>query len=205
MYANTRHSVGHLVIEHLRSHFQLYPFANASKLVGSVTRDPSRRLTLFQSASFMNLSGTSVSLAWKDFRKDLSSDELSRARLVVVHDDLENHLGGLKVKVLGKGNGHRGIQSCNAVLNTEDYTRLAIGIGRPSSRSPDVVANYVLGKMRLQEITELENTVIPKVISAIETLQIFQSAASTKLPKNSPSKKEPVSKAADFLTTVADH
>jgi len=190
-YFNTRHSVGHLVLEYVRNSLQLDPFVAAPRLLGSITADTSCRITLFQSATYMNLSGDSVSLAWRDFRKDLTAADSARARLVVVHDDLENHLGMVKVKLLGKGNGHRGIQSCNCRLGTEDYTRLAIGIGRPVSRDSDIVSDYVLGKFKPKEIAELEDTVISRVLAAIENLRIPQPTKGTKSPKVKPKLPKP--------------
>lgn len=80
--------------------------------------------------------------------------------LVVVHDELQLGLGQVKVKS-GKNSpaGHNGLKSIRDLLGGADYTRIGVGIGRPESREPDVVAAYVLRKMSSVEKTAVENSV----------------------------------------------
>ena len=40
--------------------------------------------------------------------------------------------------------GHNGVKSINQVLNNNKYPVIRIGISRPVSREPEVVAEYVL-------------------------------------------------------------
>ena len=50
----------------------------------------------------MNVSGRPVGIAWQQFRKDLAQrygpQEIERARLVIVHDELENRPGTIRVR-----------------------------------------------------------------------------------------------------------
>ena len=39
-------------------------------------------------------------------------------------------------------------QSIKAALGTGDFQRVRIGVGRPNSTDPEVVAGYVLGRFR---------------------------------------------------------
>lgn len=75
--------------------------------------------TLFQSQSYMNLSGKPVKSAWQTFLKELLPDEQERALLVVLHDELEKPLGQVKLKKTGSPQGHNGITSIIATLNTK--------------------------------------------------------------------------------------
>jgi peptidyl-tRNA hydrolase, PTH1 family len=77
--------------------------------------------------------------------------------LIVVHDELELMPGQLKVKSgSASPKGHNGLKSINGLLKGTEYTRIGVGIGRPESREPDVVAGYVLRKMSTQERMKIE-------------------------------------------------
>jgi len=77
-----------------------------------------------------------------------------------MHDELELALGLVKVKSgSASAKGHNGLKSINGLLKGTEYTRIGVGIGRPESREPDVVAGYVLRKMSAQERGKLEGCV----------------------------------------------
>lgn len=99
----------------------------------------------------MNVSGPAVSSAWKAFSKDAQRNG-EIGKLIVLHDELELGLGLVKVKS-GKlsPRGHNGLKSIRDAMPGVDYTRIGIGIGRPVSREPKAVADYVLRKMTGKE------------------------------------------------------
>lgn len=81
-------------------------------------------------------------------------------KLVVVHDELESKVGEVKVKKgTASAKGHNGLKSINEKLRGTEYTRIAVGIGRPESREPDAVASYVLRKMNAGERAKIEGAV----------------------------------------------
>lgn len=139
-YAKTLHSAGHVVLSALASMLSYkLEKANSGSLV-SVGQE----FVLWQSGSFMNVSGAAVAKASKIY---------GGRKLVVLHDEMELPLGRVKV---ASGNasakGHNGLRS----MMTKDYIRIGIGIDRPLSREPDVVAAYVLRKMQGQERAKIE-------------------------------------------------
>ena len=76
------------------------------------------------------------------------------SNLVVVHDCLETKQGVAKILASGVSfRGHNGLKSISAELGgTKQFTRIAIGIGRPVEREPEVVANYVLSNISESEL-----------------------------------------------------
>jgi PTH1 family peptidyl-tRNA hydrolase len=44
--------------------------------------------------------------------------------------------------------GHNGLKSLKRELGGADFHRVRVGVGRPDSSDPDVVAAYVLGSWR---------------------------------------------------------
>ena len=44
--------------------------------------------------------------------------------------------------------GHKGLKSLRRGLGSPDFARVRVGVGRPDSTDPDIVAGYVLGRWR---------------------------------------------------------
>ncbi|PMD37113.1 peptidyl-tRNA hydrolase [Hyaloscypha variabilis F] len=155
-YLNTLHSAGHTVLSALATTLA-YPSFQKSRAYGNGLVSAGSEFTLWQSSSLMNVSGVGVAAAWRQFQKEGRGEE---ARLVVVHDELELAPGLVKVKSgSASTKGHNGLKSINGLLKGTEYTRIGVGIGRPESREPDVVAGYVLRKMSAQERGKLEGCV----------------------------------------------
>lgn len=155
-YQNTLHSAGHTVLTSLAATLSHPPF-HKSRAYGNALVSPGPMYTLWQSSSLMNVSGTGVAAAWRQFLKDGGAE----ARLVVVHDELELGLGEVRIR---SGNlsakGHNGLKSIKEALSGLEYTRIGVGIGRPQSRDPDAVATYVLRKMSGVERSKIEGCVV---------------------------------------------
>lgn len=197
-YANTLHSAGHILTSYLSSRKSYRPFVKG--LSGQFsTPDTSTKAfmgimsgfqrtegapvsvdedwTFWQSTSLMNVSGRGVSRAYTEWMKDVRrkyGDAQIEGRLVVVHDELESALGKVTIKDGGaSAKGHNGLKSCQASLGKTKWWRVGVGIGRPDSREPDVVARYVLKKMSPNERKALENSAVG-VFKALEEVAAGQ-------------------------------
>lgn len=113
----------------------------------------------------MNVSGPAVASAWRTFLKNAQSSNVEgvrdRARLVVLHDELELELGKIKTrKPGGSMKGHNGLKSIagmgNAAGGKQGWWRIGVGIGRPDSREKGDVSNYVLRKMMPAETERIQ-------------------------------------------------
>jgi PTH1 family peptidyl-tRNA hydrolase len=90
----------------------------------------------------MNEAGRSVGPARGQFRLD------DLARVLVLHDEIDLKFGDVRTRVGGGLAGHNGLKSLKRELGDPGFTRVRIGVGRPDSTDPDIVASYVLGKWR---------------------------------------------------------
>lgn len=118
----------------------------------------------------MNVSGPALATAWRAFLKDLAGlEEKAKARLVVLHDELEAPLGQIKVKYGGSVKGHNGLKSCVSNLRGLEFVRVGVGIGRPASRESGDVAAYVLRKMKPEEMRKIEGGV-EEVLEVLDKL-----------------------------------
>jgi len=68
--------------------------------------------------------------------------------VLVLHDEIDLPFGEIRVRLGGGLAGHNGLKSLKRELGSPDFHRVRIGVGRPDSTDPDIVAAYVLGKWR---------------------------------------------------------
>ena len=95
----------------------------------------SRRFLVLRPSTFMNNSGRAVAPVLERYGIDPEM-------MVVIHDDIDIHLGEIRVKRGGGTGGHRGLASLVEEIGSGNFTRVRIGVGRP----PEGVdpAEYVL-------------------------------------------------------------
>ncbi len=92
---------------------------------------------LLKPMTFMNRSGVSVATLARFFK-------IEPAQILVVHDELDLQPGQAKLKFGGSAAGHNGLKDIHAMLGTQDFWRLRLGIGHPGVKAE--VIHYVLKK-----------------------------------------------------------
>ena len=98
-------------------------------------------MAVLKPQTFMNDSGRSVGPARGSYKLDLD-------RILVVHDEIDLPFGDIRVRLGGGLAGHNGLKSLKRELGGADFHRVRVGVGRPDSTDPDIVAAYVLGRWR---------------------------------------------------------
>jgi len=93
------------------------------------------RVRLLKPETFMNRSGLAVARLAGYFRIDV-------VQILVVHDELDFAAGVIRAKKGGGHAGHNGLKDIIAHLDSREFYRLRIGIGRPTP--PQSVVDYVL-------------------------------------------------------------
>ena len=106
-------------------------------------------VALLKPETFMNASGRSVRAASSFF-------QIAPDAVLVVHDELDIPFGELRLKSGGGDAGHRGLRSISADLQSRDYGRLRVGIGRPPPNFHGDIADFVLQAFALEERSEFE-------------------------------------------------
>jgi peptidyl-tRNA hydrolase, PTH1 family len=89
--------------------------------------------------TFMNDAGRSASPARGAVGVDLD-------HVLVVHDEIDLPFGEVRSRLGGGLAGHNGLKSLKAELGGADFHRVRVGVGRPDSTNPDLVAGYVLSR-----------------------------------------------------------
>jgi PTH1 family peptidyl-tRNA hydrolase len=67
-------------------------------------------------------------------------------QVVALHDEIDLPFGEVRSRLGGGLAGHNGLKSLRRELGGPDFQRVRIGVGRPDSTDPDIVAGYVLGR-----------------------------------------------------------
>ena len=98
--------------------------------------------------TYMNESGQAVSGMVRRYGID------DPAKIIVVHDELDLPPAQIKVKVGGGLAGNNGLRSITQHLKTQDFIRVRIGIGKPSSKERG--ASHVLSKLPKAERDEFD-------------------------------------------------
>ncbi len=159
-YAETRHNIGFMVVRRLsevcgmslkkKGHQGLY---GTGRVVGE-------EATLLLPQTFMNLSGASVTSAVKALA-------VAPEDLIVVHDDIDQPFGALRIRLGGGHGGHNGIRHICQALGWTDFIRIKFGVGRPQPGGD--VARYVLSGFAAAERKTLA-PLIDEAVRAVETI-----------------------------------
>ena len=158
-YEATPHNAGFWVVDELaHRHFIRVAKSESGALTGS-GKIRNHDVILVKPQTFMNNSGNGIGAVLK-YRN------LGPENLIVVHDELDLPWTALRIKTNGSAAGHNGVKSIIAVLKTNVFTRVRVGI-RPAQ--VDDAAEYVLAPLA-REMQEEVGEIVSYTADAIETI-----------------------------------
>jgi PTH1 family peptidyl-tRNA hydrolase len=108
------------------------------------------RVALLLPQTYMNDSGSSAGPARGSLKVPLD-------RVVVLHDEIDLPFGEVQARIGGGLAGHNGLKSLRQGFGSADFWRVRVGVGRPDTTDPEIVAAYVLSRFResREEVAEL--------------------------------------------------
>ena len=165
-YLNNRHNIGFLVLENFSNKYNSkFTMKNKLKSFCSEFKIDNISYKLFLPNTFMNSSGEAVRAIVDWYKIDLN-------QLYIVVDDMDIPLGKIRFRKKGSSGGHNGLKSIIEQLNTENFNRIRVGIGSPTSQNKQKALNtisFVLGNISIEENLILEK-VFKQVILSLEKL-----------------------------------
>ncbi len=180
-YDGTPHNIGFEVAERLRTRWGLgKPKSKYRGLItdgrvfglGGREQSSGPRVAILTPQTFMNEAGKSVGPARGELRVEPD-------HVLVIHDEIDLPFGEIRARLGGGLAGHNGLKSVKAALGTAEFERVRVGVGRPPSTDPELVAAFVLGKFR--EPRDRVQGLIEAAADAVEQL-LTESAEPTPDP-----------------------
>ncbi len=154
-YLFTRHNIGFAMLEFLRDEWlQAEGFSNwsdNSKFQSRLCEGNlnGQKIILAKPTTFMNNSGEAVS-ALMNFYKIEPQD------LIVIHDEVDLPFGNYKIQNDKSDAGHNGIKSIIEKINSQNFTRVRIGVGKEDKAKQGDTARYVLNNFGFLEKFKLK-------------------------------------------------
>ena len=163
-YAGNRHNVGYVVNDELASRvgsgFRPHKTGRADVVEGRLGGPGGARVVLARPRCYMNETGGPVSALAKFYKVPIE-------RIIAVHDELDIDFDTLRVKRGGGDNGHNGLRSIRRSLDSGEFYRVRVGIGRPPGRQSP--ADFVLS-----DYSSTERKILPfqvdRAADAVECL-----------------------------------
>jgi peptidyl-tRNA hydrolase, PTH1 family len=119
------------------------------------------RVAILLPQTQMNVSGDSAGPARGSLKVPLG-------RVIALHDEIDLPFGEVRVRLGGGLAGHNGLKSLKRGFGDPEFWRVRVGVGRPDSTDPEIVASYVLGRFR--EPREEVASLIERAAEKTETL-----------------------------------
>ena len=140
-YRDTRHNIGFTVLDAAAAASNV---SFTDRRYGSVSefKIKGRTFILLKPSTYMNLSGHAVDY-W------LKKEKIAIGNLLVIVDDLALPVGDIRMRAKGSDGGHNGLAHINAILGTDEYARIRIGIGNDYNKGAQ--RDYVLSEWSDEE------------------------------------------------------
>ena len=160
-HAHNRHNVGFLCLNHFAQKQSIRFDKKQCKARIGLGEVAGNEVVVAKPQTYMNRSGRSVGLLVQKFNVCLDN-------LLVIHDDLDLPLGKIRIRQGSSSGGHKGAGSIITELDSQDFIRIRVGIGRPVKNegftefNEDETIAYVLS-----DFTPDEKQAITRVITTV--------------------------------------
>jgi len=151
-YRETRHNVGFAVINYISDKFEVtlkkafFKPAQIGKFIFN-----NSEIHLVKPLTFMNRSGDILNYV-------LSKTGGSINDIILICDNMDLSPGMIRLKKSGSSAGHNGIKSVIANLDSSEFKRLYVGVGR--SETGESVVEHVLGRFNSEEESKVKEAVV---------------------------------------------
>ena len=163
-YSNSRHNIGFLILENFSKKYNSkFSLKDKVKSFFAEFKINDSTYRLFLPNTFMNNSGEAV-------RAIVDWYKINLDQIFIIVDDKDLPLGKIRFRKKGSSGGHNGLKNIIEKLQTQDFNRVRIGIGSPTSINGTNNFNtisHVLGNISSEEKSILDK-VYERVIKSFE-------------------------------------
>lgn len=123
-YKSTRHNAGFVAVQALADAYHLSFKRHKCHAAVAQGDADGVRVILAKPLTYMNNSGEAVSALLRFYKLPVS-------RLVVLYDDIDIPEGSLRIRPSGSAGTHNGMRSILMHVQSEEFARIRIGVGKP--------------------------------------------------------------------------
>ena len=160
-YEGTRHNAGFMAIDVLANRLGVKLDRLKYKSLCCQVELGDKRCLLMKPHTFMNNSGEAVQEAARFYK-------IPAERVLVLFDDISLPPGKLRIRRKGSDGGHNGIKSIIYLLNSDQFPRVKIGVGKKPHPDYDLASWVLSGFSKPDQQLMLE--AYDKAADAVELL-----------------------------------
>lgn len=146
-YSKTRHNMGFNTINKIAKEYNIEVNKKKFDALYGEGFIENEKVILLKPQTYMNLSGKSIVQVVNFYKIPMEN-------VFVIYDDIDIEPGKIKIRKKGSSGSHNGMKSVVAELQTEDFARIRVGIGKPEYK--DDMINYVIGAIPEEEKNALD-------------------------------------------------
>ena len=141
-YVGTRHNVGFDAIDRIADEYNISMNQEKFKGVYGTGVIGQEKVLLVKPMTYMNNSGECIGEIARFYK-------LEPADVIVISDDINLNVGGLRIRDKGSAGGHNGLKSIIYHLHSEEFLRVRVGVGM--KKQGQDLAKHVLSKVSKED------------------------------------------------------
>lgn len=174
-YDGTRHNIGFAAMDKLCEKYGAKCDRMKFKAYTGDAVIEGKRVLLLKPQTYMNNSGDAVGEAARFYK-------IPSENILVMFDDISLDVGVIRLRRKGSAGGHNGIKDIIAVLGSETFPRIKIGVGEKPHPDFDL-KDFVLSKFAKEEAEAVERSLDNTVKAVAELLKSGIDSAMNKYSK----------------------
>lgn len=147
-YENTRHNCGFMTVETLAEGYSAEIKKLKFKSLTCELNIADKRCLIMKPTTFMNNSGDAVAEAASFYK-------IPPEKVLIIYDDISLDVGRIRIREKGSDGGHNGMKSIILRLNSDNFPRIRIGVGKKPNKDYNL-ADWVLSMFTKEEGEKLE-------------------------------------------------
>ena len=158
-YRDTRHNAGFMAADAMEKKLGVSINKLRFKALTAQATLGGEKVLLLKPQTYMNLSGESVSPAAAFYK-------VPPEHIIVVSDEVSLPIGKLRIRKSGSAGGHNGLKNIIAMLGTDAFPRIRMGVGAPPHADYDM-ADWLLSSFKNQDADDMRSLAV-RVCDAVE-------------------------------------
>jgi peptidyl-tRNA hydrolase, PTH1 family len=163
-YEKTRHNTGFYVVDLISEKYGIKLSRLKHRAYTGEGNIEGSRVLLVKPVTYMNLIGECIKSIVDWYGIEVNKENNGFDHLIVIYDDIDLSRGQIRIRRRGSAGTHNGMKSVIYQLETDEFPRIRVGIGRPPEGWE--LKNYVLGRFEKEEY----QSVIPGIQMAAESV-----------------------------------